>query len=194
MGMYFQFAFLVDNAALAYGLVVQPENNMRTKNGSQRRQAIRYELSPVEIINGILENPKDIKNVRSLTTKNVTYVSLNYANPDLKKVMPWCGTSYGPQNIVETFVDVGRFWKVEAFRKEAMFTDGENVAVFGRFTYKSTVLSKTATSPFSIFAKVRNGRCTYMQFMEDTFATGASFRSGGKWIFQSDPNGKEVSI
>jgi hypothetical protein len=167
---------------------------MRTRNGSQHGQAIGYELSPIEIINGILENPKDIKTVRSLTTKDVTYVSLNYANPDLKKVMPWCGTSYGPQSIVKTFVDVGRFWKVEAFKKEAMFTDGENVAVFGRFTYKSTVLSKTVTSPFSVFAKVRNGRCTYMQFMEDTFATGASFRSGGKWIFQSDPNGKEVTI
>jgi len=65
---------------------------MRRKNGSQRSQGIAYELSPLEIINGILENPKDIKNVRSLTSKDVTYVSLNYSNPDLKKIMPWCGT------------------------------------------------------------------------------------------------------
>ena len=28
---------------------------------------------------------------------------------------------------------------------------------------------------------------TYMQFMEDTFATASSFRSGGTWKFQSDP-------
>jgi hypothetical protein len=33
-----------------------------------------------------------------------------------------------------------------------------------------------------------------MQFMEDAFATSASFRSGGKWIFRSDPNGAEVTI
>lgn len=72
-----------------------------------------------------------------------------------------------------------------------MFTDGESVAVFGRFTYESTVLSKSVTSPFSVFAKVRNGRCTYMQFMEGTFATAASFRSGGSWTFQSDPEGTE---
>ena len=167
---------------------------MRKKNGSRRKQAIEYELSPIDIINGILENPKDIKNVRSLTSKDVTYVSLNYSNPDLKKIMPWCGTSYGPESIVKTFVDVGRFWKVMSFKKEAMFSDGENVAVFGRFTYESTVLSKTVTSPFCVFAKVHNGLCTYMQFMEDTFATGASFRSGGKWTFSSDPNGKEVAI
>jgi len=167
---------------------------MRTTKRSQRSEGMEYELSPLDIINGILNNPKDIKNVRSLTTEDVIYVSLNYSNPDLKQIMPWCGTSHGPESIVKTFVDVSRFWKVKSFKKEAMFTDGDNVAVFGRFTYESTVLSKTVTSPFCIFAKVHDGRCTYMQFMEDTFATGASFRSGGKWIFHSDPEGDEVSI
>jgi uncharacterized protein len=151
-------------------------------------------MGALEVINAILENPKDFEKVRSLTTKDVTYVSLNYSNPDLKKIMPWCGTSSGPESIVKTFADVGRFWKVQSFEKETMFTDGENVAIFGRFTYISTVLSKTVTSPFSVFAKVQNGRCTYMQFMEDTFATGASFHSGGKWIFHSDPNGTEITI
>lgn len=132
--------------------------------------------------------------MRSLTTKDVTYVSLNYSNPDLKKIMPWCGTSKGPESIVKTFVDVGRFWKIKSFEREAIFTDGKNVAIFGRFTYMSAVLSQTVTSPFAVFAKVRKGRCTYMQFMEDTFATGASFRSGGKWTFRSDPDGTEVTI
>jgi hypothetical protein len=167
---------------------------MAVKNSSKRSKTLKYEVGPLEIINSILENPKDIKNVRSLTTKDVTYVSLNYNNPDLRKIMPWCGTAHGPESIVKTFVDVGRFWKVKSFEKEATFTDGENVAVFGRFTYESTVLAKTVTSPFAVFAKVHDGRCTYMQFMEDTFATGASFRSGGKWTFHSDPDGPEVVI
>jgi hypothetical protein len=47
---------------------------------------------------------------------------------------------------------------------------------------------------FSVFAKVQNGRCTYMQFMEDTFATAASFRSGGSWTSKSDPEGTEIAI
>jgi uncharacterized protein len=165
-----------------------PNNTSKTKN------AAISELNALDVMNRILQNPKDIENVRSLTTKDVTYVSLNYSNPDLKKIMPWCGTSKGPESIVKTFVDVGRFWKVNSFEKEAIFTDGENVAIFGRFTYVSTVLSKTVSTPYAIFAKVRKGRCTYMQFMEDTFATGASFRSGGQWIFHSDPDGKEVTI
>jgi hypothetical protein len=45
-----------------------------------------------------------------------------------------------------------------------------------------------------IFGRVSDGRCTYLQFMEDTFATAASFRSGGSWIFQSNPSGEEVAI
>jgi hypothetical protein len=167
---------------------------MHKKNSPKKTKSKKSQQNAIEIINGILENPKDIENVSSLTAKNVIYVSLNYSNPDLKKIMPWCGTSHGPESIVKTFEDVGRFWKVKSFKKEATFTDGKNVAIFGRFTYISTVLSKTVTSPFAVFAKVRNGRCTYMQFMEDTFATGASFRSGGKWIFNSDPKGTEITI
>jgi hypothetical protein len=41
---------------------------------------------------------------------------------------------------------------------------------------------------------VRDGKITYMQFMEDTFCTASSFRSGGTWKFQSDPHGGEVEI
>jgi uncharacterized protein len=66
--------------------------------------------------------------------------------------------------------------------------------MFGRFTYRSTVLGKTVTTPFAVFAQCQDGRCTYLQFMEDTFATSASFRSGGSWAFRSDPNGEQVVI
>jgi hypothetical protein len=55
-------------------------------------------------------------------------------------------------------------------------------------------MSKLVTSPFAVFAKVRDGRCYFLQFMEDTLATSASFRSGGKWTFPSDPDGGEVAF
>lgn len=151
-------------------------------------------LAPTEVVAAILDNPTDIAHVRSLVTDDVTYVSLNYDDPDLHRIMPWCGTSRGAESIVKTFVDVGRYWEKQAFAVEALFGTGENVAMFGRFTYKSKMMGKTVTSPFAIFAKVVNGKCSYLQFMEDTFATGASFRSGGNWTFQSNPNGEVVSI
>jgi hypothetical protein len=151
-------------------------------------------LSPTEVLSAIVTNPTDINHVRSLVTPDVTYVSLNYDNPELKKVMPWAGTSHGPESIVKTFVDVGQFWEIQSFEPEALFGSDSFAAMFGRFTYRSIVLAKAVTTPFALFAKVAEGRCSYLQFMEDTFATGASFRSGGSWTFRSDPSGGEVVI
>jgi uncharacterized protein len=159
-----------------------------------RMETKTMSLQPVEIVTSILSNPKSLDHVKPLVADDFTYVSLNYSDPDLTKIMPWCGTHRGVESLVKTFVDVGNFWRVESFSIEDAFGQGENVAVFGRFTYTSTVMSKTVTSPFAVFAKVRDGRCTYMQFMEDTFATGASFRSGGAWTFRSGPGGAEVTI
>jgi uncharacterized protein len=77
-------------------------------------------LSPTEILSAILDKPTAIDHVRSLVTPDVTYVSLNYSNPDLKKIMPWCGTSRGPESIVKTFLNVARYWQVQAFEADAL--------------------------------------------------------------------------
>jgi uncharacterized protein len=152
--------------------------------------------SASEVLSAILERPTDLGHVRSLVTTDVTYVSLNFDNPDLRSIMPWCGTHKhaGPESIVKTFVDVGRYWDVIAFEPEAVFGSGECAAMFGRFTYRSRVMSKLVTTPFAVFAKVKDERCYYLQFMEDTLATSASFRSGGQWTFRSDPEGGEVTF
>jgi uncharacterized protein len=117
-----------------------------------------------------------------------------YENPDLHSIMPWCGTHKhaGPKSILKTFEDVGRYWQVISFEPEAVFGSGEYAAMFGRFTYRSTVMSKLVTTPFAVFAKVKDGRCYYLQFMEDTLATSASFSSGGQ--FRSDPDGGGVAF
>ena len=70
---------------------------------------------------------------------------------------------------------------------ETIFGENENVAVFGRFTYTSTVLAKQVTSPFAVLAKVSKGRCTFMQFMEDTFATGPHSGAAGFGTFEAIP-------
>ena len=148
--------------------------------------------SPVKIVKAVLDNPTDLASVRELVAPNATYMSLNEDNPELKKIMPWTGTQKGPEAITSTYARVGRFWSNEAFEIRDMFGEGENVAVFGRFTYRSTTLGKAITSPFSILAKVRDGKVTYMQFMEDTFGTASTFRTGGTATYRSDPDGGEV--
>ena len=151
-------------------------------------------MKPKETVQALLNDIRNPATVRDLCAEDVTYVSLNYSNPDLRRIMPWCGTGHGTAAISKTFHDVSLYWNIDSFIPEAIFGEDENVAVFGRFTYTSTKLRKTVTSPLAIFCKVRDGKVTYMQFMEDTFATAASFRSGGSWRFRSDPDGGEVEI
>ena len=151
--------------------------------------------SPAEIVRAILANPTDLDAARELVAPDATYVSLSYDNPDLKKLMPWAGTSQGgPEAVVETYARVGRYWSNEEFSVEDVIEQEDKVAVFGRFTYRSTTLGKAVTSPFAILARVSEGRITYMQFMEDTFGTAATFRSGGEAVFRADPDGGEVVL
>jgi hypothetical protein len=150
--------------------------------------------TPTEVVKQFLANATNPVTVKDLVAEDAMYVSLNYDNPDLKKILPWTGTGTGPQAFINTFARVSQFWEILAFSPEQMFGAGENVAVFGRFTYRSKTQGKTVESPFSILSRVHDGKIVYFQFMEDTFATAASFKSGGSSLFHSDPNGNEVEI
>ena len=151
-------------------------------------------MAATEVVRTLLSDPTNPEVVHRLVAPGATYVSLNDDNPQLQRIMPWAGTRSGPQAVLDTYTRVGRFWRSEAFEVGELFGEGENVAVFGRFTYRSVTLGKVVTSPFSILAKVRDGQVAFMQFLEDTFATAATFRSGGVATYRSDPDGGEVAL
>ena len=150
--------------------------------------------SPKDVLKAIMSNPLDTDNVAAHVASDATYVSLNYSNPPLKRVMPWAGTSHGPEGIVQTFLDVARYWNERELEQIALFGDDRYAALFGRMKYRSTVLGKEVISPFCVFIEAADGVCTHMQFMEDTFATTDSFRSGGEWLIRSDPDGDQISV
>lgn len=150
--------------------------------------------NPLELLQALLSNPTDLAHVRSLTTEDVTYVSLNFDNPELHKVLPWAGTNRGPQSIVNAFNGIGRVWETKAFEVRDVLVNEHSVAMFGSFTYKTRTLGKEITSPFSLLAKVTNDRISYVQFLEDTFGTAGSFRAGGTWQFRGVATGGDVSI
>ncbi len=147
-----------------------------------------------EVVRTLLNDPTNTDVVRELVAPKATYVSLNFDNPELQQIMPWTGTRTGPDAILDTYTRVSRFWHSEAFEIGELFGEGENVAVFGHFTYRSVTLGKAITSPFAILVKVANGQVTFMQFMEDTFGTASTFRSGGMATYRSDPDGGEVTL
>jgi uncharacterized protein len=150
--------------------------------------------TPPELVQTLLANPTDINHVRSLTTDDVTYVSLNFDNPELQKVLPWAGTNRGPQSIVDTFNGIGKVWETKAFEVTDVITNNTCVAMFGSFTYKTRTLGKEITSPFALLARVADNRISYMQFLEDTFGTASSFRAAGTWHFRGVATGGDVSV
>lgn len=127
-----------------------------------------------------------------LVHENATYVSLNFDDPELAEIEPWAGTRHGRQIFIDTFSSVGTYWKIEDFHITDILSENELVAVFGSFTYTSVELGNTFTSPFAIKAKVENGQITFLQFMEDTYASAKSFRKEGFWIIQN--NGRSIKV
>ena len=129
-----------------------------------------------------------------LVAPDATYVSLNFSNPELKKIMPWTGTDKGPRAYSGTFLGVANYWKIDDFTVTDKFASGEDVAVFGKFTYRSVAVGHVITSPFSIHAKVHAGKIVYFQFMEDTYATASSFRQTGSWVVKATMAAMPVKV
>jgi ketosteroid isomerase-like protein len=149
---------------------------------------------PLELVQALLSNPTNIQHVRSLTTEDVIYVSLNFDNPELHKVLPWAGTNRGPQSIVDAFNGIGRVWETKAFEVRDVIANEQSVAMFGSFTYKTRTLGKEITSPFALLARVTSDKIRYVQFLEDTFGTAGSFRASGTWHFRGVATGGDVSV
>ncbi len=148
----------------------------------------------ISVLQELLQNTSNLKVLQQLMTPDVTYVSLNFDNPDLKRVMPWTGTHKGPQALFDVFAAIQRFWKTLDFKVTDMIEQGSRVAFFGSFTYKSNVTGKEITSPFSLLARFEGDMVAYVQFLEDSYGTAGSFKTGGATRFHSDPSGKEVEV
>ncbi|KAL8789072.1 MAG: hypothetical protein Q9213_001335 [Squamulea squamosa] len=152
--------------------------------------------TPVEVIETLLANTSSLSTLETLITPDATYISLNYNNPSLQRILPYAGShpNGGPRAIFDTFATVNQIWSREHFEILSIFGSGEDVAVFGRFTYRSRTLGKESTSPFSIWAKVVEGKVTFMQFMEDTLDTTATFKTGGKGTYKVFEDQEEFEV
>ena len=143
--------------------------------------------SPIDIVGQWMQNLLDPEVINRVVAPDATYVSLNTEDAELSKIMPWAGTSHGPQAFIGHLTMMFTRWENQAFNVTTMFASGENVAVFGDFRYKSHSLGKVVSSPFSILVKVVEGMVTYVQYLEDSYATAASFRQDGSWTVQTEP-------
>jgi hypothetical protein len=139
--------------------------------------------SPIEIVGEWLQNLLDPEVVNRVVAPGATYVSLNSDNPELNKIMPWAGISHGPQAFLDNLGMMFTRWENQGFNVTTMFESGENVAVFGDFRYRSLSLGK-----------VVDGQVTFLQFLEDSYATAASFRKEGSWTVQTEADAAPFEV
>jgi uncharacterized protein len=146
------------------------------------------------VVQQLLQNTTNPKVLGQLMTADALYVSLNFDNSELKKIMPWAGTHKGPQSLPKVFAGIQSFWKTLDFKVTDTIEQGNRVAFFGSFTYKSNATGKEITSPFSLFARFEGDKVAYLQFLEDSYGTAGSFKTGGTTRFHSDPSGTEIVV
>jgi ketosteroid isomerase-like protein len=150
--------------------------------------------SLTSVLQELLANTSNLAVLRQLMTPDATYVSLNFDNPELKKVLPWTGTHKGPQALPDVFEAIQRFWKTLDFKVTDTIEQGDRVALFGSFTYRSNATGRDITSPFGLLARFEGDKVAYIQFLEDSYGTAGSFKTGGITRFRSDPLGQEVEV
>ncbi len=76
----------------------------------------------------LLQNTSNLKVLQQLMTPDATYISLNFDNPKLKKVMPWTGTHKVAQALHDVFGAIQRFWKTLDFKVTDTIEQGSRVA------------------------------------------------------------------
>ena len=150
--------------------------------------------TPLEVVGEWLQNLLDHEVVNRVVAPDATYVSLNSDNPELKKIMPWAGTSKGPQAFLDNLGMMFTRWENQAFNVTAIFGSDDNVAVFGDLRYRSNSLGKVVSSPFSILRKGGRRERDFLQFQEDSYAAAASFRKNGSWTVQTEPGAAPFQV
>jgi hypothetical protein len=78
----------------------------------------------------------------------------------------------------DVFGAIQRFWKTLDFKVTDTIEQGSHVALFGSFTYKSNATGKEITSPFGLLARFEGDKVAYVQFLEDSYGTAGSFKTG----------------
>jgi hypothetical protein len=96
--------------------------------------------------------------------------------------MPWTGAHKGPQALSDVFGAIQRFWKTLDFKVTDTIEQGNRVALFGPFTYKSNTTGKEITSPFGLLALSTGIRPLTSSFSKIAMAQQAPSKQGAPHV------------
>ena len=145
--------------------------------------------TPLEVLQAFLAGAFSLDTLAQAVEAHVhedaTYISLNFNNPELEKIEPWCGTRHGREAYVANFTGVLSQWELTSFEPEMTMQQNENAMIFGKFSLRSRTLGREVSSPMCAIATVEDEKMTKFIYLEDTLATASTFRAGGEWIISA---------
>jgi hypothetical protein len=62
--------------------------------------------SPIEVVGQWLQSLANPDVINKVVARDATYVSLKIEDAELKRIMPWTGTSAGPQAFIENLTGI----------------------------------------------------------------------------------------
>jgi betaine-aldehyde dehydrogenase len=89
-------------------------------NPAPTRKENDMSASPIEVVGQWMQNLLDPGVVNSVVAPDATYVSLNTEDAELNKIMPWAGTSHGPQAFLGNLGEMFTRWENQAFNVTTM--------------------------------------------------------------------------
>jgi uncharacterized protein len=99
-----------------------------------------------EVVGEWVENLFNPDVVNRLVLPESTHLSLNTDDSQLPWIMPWTGTSRGPQAFLDILATSFMRLENQAFNITTMAASGGNVAAFGDFRNRSHSLGKAVSS------------------------------------------------
>src|SRR5260370_18193704 len=85
------------------------------------------------VLQQLVQNTTNPDVLGQLMTPEARYVSFNFENSELKRIMPWAGTHKGAQSLPKVFAGIQSFWKTLDFKVTDTIEQDNRVAFFGSF-------------------------------------------------------------
>lgn len=125
---------------------------------------------PVDVVRRFLKTPACKTALSTMVAKNATIVAADGVLPQTEFLLP--GRDAPEQQLLDTAIALLHCSATRRVDVISMFGAGGNVAAFGTITEVGKS-GEDATSPFSLWVKVANGRIAYMQYLDANMTASA---------------------
>lgn len=141
---------------------------------------------------------RDLDAVGGFFTEDVVYTVIGDPDgdvpldPESTIAIPWLGRYHGPAGAREFIAHLQANIDVIGFGPQTVVAEGDQVAVFGTFSYRAQSTGRQFDSNYAIRMKMRGEKICEYFFHENTYAVAAAFRTGGSWTMNADSRAFQV--